>query len=32
VPQIRIDGELIGGYSELADLQGRGALEPLRGE
>jgi predicted DNA-binding protein with PD1-like motif/glutaredoxin len=31
VPQIHIDGRLIGGYRELADLHGRGALRALRG-
>jgi predicted DNA-binding protein with PD1-like motif/glutaredoxin len=31
LPQVHIDGQLIGGYSELADLHGRGALRSLRG-
>jgi predicted DNA-binding protein with PD1-like motif/glutaredoxin len=30
VPQVFIDGELIGGYTELAERQGRGELEALR--
>ena len=30
VPQVSIDGVPIGGYDALADLHGRGALEPLR--
>lgn len=30
LPRIRIDGRLIGGYSELAELHGRGELESLR--
>jgi predicted DNA-binding protein with PD1-like motif/glutaredoxin len=30
VPQVFIDGVSIGGYDALADLHGRGALEPLR--
>lgn len=30
VPQIWIDGELIGGYDALAELHGQGALESLR--
>lgn len=30
VPQIQIDGQLIGGYSELAELHGAGALDALR--
>ncbi|CAK6689291.1 DUF296 domain-containing protein [Synechococcus sp. CBW1107] len=30
VPQVFVDGELIGGYSELAERQGRGELEDLR--
>ena len=30
VPQVFIDGELIGGYSELAELHGNGGLEGLR--
>ena len=30
LPQIRIDGQPIGGYSELAALQARGALQNLR--
>lgn len=31
LPQVHIDGQLIGGYRELADLHGRGALRDLRG-
>lgn len=31
VPQISIDGTWIGGYDALAELHGRGELEPLRG-
>lgn len=31
LPQVFIDGEAIGGYSELADLHGSGTLEALRG-
>lgn len=31
LPQIHIDGQLIGGYSELMDLHRRGALQALRG-
>jgi uncharacterized protein len=31
VPQIWIDGALIGGYDALAELHGQGALEALRG-
>jgi predicted DNA-binding protein with PD1-like motif/glutaredoxin len=31
LPQVHIDGRLIGGYRELADLHGRGALRALRG-
>jgi glutaredoxin-related protein len=30
VPQIFFDGELIGGYDELAQRHGRGELEALR--
>ena len=30
VPQVFIDGHLIGGYDALAELHGRGELEPLR--
>ena len=30
LPQVFIDGQFIGGYDELADLQGRGGLERLR--
>lgn len=30
LPQVSIDGEPIGGYSELAELHGSGALEQLR--
>jgi predicted DNA-binding protein with PD1-like motif/glutaredoxin len=30
LPQVFIDGRPIGGYAELADWHGRGALEPLR--
>jgi predicted DNA-binding protein with PD1-like motif/glutaredoxin len=30
LPQIAIDGQPIGGYSELAELHGRGALDALR--
>ena len=30
LPQVFIDGEAIGGYDALADLHGRGALDPLR--
>jgi len=30
LPQIAIDGEAIGGYSELAELHGRGGLDALR--
>jgi predicted DNA-binding protein with PD1-like motif/glutaredoxin len=30
VPQIHLDGRLIGGYDALAELHGQGALEPLR--
>ena len=30
LPQVSIDGQPIGGYSELAELHGRGGLEPLR--
>ena len=30
VPQVSIDGELIGGYDALVELHGRGELEPLR--
>ncbi|MCX5957650.1 MAG: DUF296 domain-containing protein [Cyanobacteria bacterium] len=30
LPQVHIDGVAIGGYDALADLHGRGALEPLR--
>ncbi len=30
VPQVFIDGTRIGGYDALAELHGRGALEPLR--
>ena len=30
VPQISIDGQSIGGYSELAELHGSGGLEALR--
>jgi len=30
VPQVSIDGVMIGGYEALAELHGQGALEPLR--
>jgi predicted DNA-binding protein with PD1-like motif/glutaredoxin len=30
LPQVFIEGQFIGGYDELADLQGRGGLERLR--
>jgi predicted DNA-binding protein with PD1-like motif/glutaredoxin len=30
MPQVFIEGQFIGGYDELADLQGRGGLERLR--
>ncbi|MCP9927022.1 PCC domain-containing protein [Cyanobium sp. CH-040] len=30
VPQVFIDGVMVGGYDALADLHGRGELEPLR--
>jgi glutaredoxin len=30
MPQVFIDGQPIGGYDALADLHGRGALDPLR--
>jgi glutaredoxin len=30
LPQVFIDGQAIGGYGELADWHGRGALERLR--
>jgi len=30
LPQVFIDGQSIGGYADLADLQARGHLEPLR--
>jgi len=30
LPQIRIDGRLIGGYNELAAMHSRGALKALR--
>jgi glutaredoxin len=30
VPQVFLDGELIGGYTELAERHGRGELESLR--
>ena len=30
LPQVHIDGVAIGGYDALAELHGRGALEPLR--
>jgi glutaredoxin len=30
LPQVQIDGVAIGGYEALAELHGRGALEPLR--
>lgn len=30
LPQVFIDGQAIGGYDALAELHGRGALEPLR--
>lgn len=30
LPQVHIDGQLIGGYSELAELHGQGGLDGLR--
>ena len=30
MPQVFIDGQPIGGYDALADLHGRGVLDPLR--
>jgi len=30
LPQVFVDGQSIGGYADLADLQARGQLEPLR--
>jgi glutaredoxin len=30
LPQVFVDGQSIGGYADLADLQARGRLEPLR--